>query len=115
MLNTSARCSPITSRLFTRRFLVAITQPILRFGDRHPGVRRVLGHVIPWIPYPALHDTKRIIDTLDDTSRDIYRQKKLALMGGDEGLKIGVEEGRDLMSVLRASSPTKFPLNMLLT
>ena len=63
----------------------------------------MLRHVIPWIPLPALHDMKKLVDTLDETSREIYKQKKLALIGGDEELKIGVEEGRDLMSVLCAS------------
>ena len=44
---------------------------------------------------------KAIIDTMDSTSRDIYEKKKHALMTDDMELKMKVEEGKDLMSVLR--------------
>ena len=76
---------------------------MLMICDRYPLLRKMFKHIIPWIPLHAVHNMKRLVDTLDNTSREIYMQKKLALLGGDEELKVGVEEGRDLMSVLRKS------------
>lgn len=73
----------------------------MKLGDKYPFVKRMLTHVIPWVPHPALHELKTLIDTLDVTSREIYAQKKRALISGDEDVKLGMDEGRDLMSVLR--------------
>lgn len=74
--------------------------PLLKLGDKYAFVKRVLTHFIPWIPYAPLHEMKALVDTLDRTSREIYEQKKHALSSGDEDAKLGVDEGRDLMSVL---------------
>ncbi|KIP07530.1 hypothetical protein PHLGIDRAFT_414123 [Phlebiopsis gigantea 11061_1 CR5-6] len=91
---------PTSARLNASSVLMLMSRPFAKVGDRYPAFRRVLRHAIPWIPFPALQDMKKLVDTLDDTSREIYKQKKLALVGGNEELKIGVEEGRDLMGVL---------------
>ena len=50
---------------------------------------------------------------MDRTSREIYAEKKSALMNGDKDVKLGVEERKDLMSVLCKSyffplTPTNF-------
>ena len=44
---------------------------------------------------------KSIIDTMDEVSWKIYTDKKHALMTEDPEAKINVQEGRDIMSVLR--------------
>ena len=43
---------------------------------------------------------KAIVDTMDETSWKIYKKKKIALLNGDEEVMFGIEEARDLMSVL---------------
>lgn len=74
--------------------------PVLKLAERYTLVKRFLTHLVPWIPHPALHDMKAIIDTLDRTSREIYAEKKRALVSGDVDVKLGIDERRDLMSVL---------------
>ena len=76
--------------------------PILKLADRSPLIRTVLTRLIPWIPFQPLLDTKALTDVIDQTSRDIYAQKKRGLTSGNEDIKLGIEEGRDLMSVLRS-------------
>ena len=82
------------------RLLAPIYFPLLKLGERYKTVKRILTRIIPWMPFPALHDMKWTVDIMDRTSREIYAEKKRALMTGDEDVKLGVEEGRDLMSVL---------------
>lgn len=59
------------------------------------------------LPYKALHDFRDIIDILDQTSRQIYAQKKQTLLKGDEALTTKIGEGKDVMSIL-SKIPTKW-------
>lgn len=52
------------------------------------------------LPYKALHDCRDIVDVMDRTSREIYSQKKQALVDGDEALKTKIGQGKDIMSIL---------------
>ena len=45
---------------------------------------------------------------MDRISRQIYHQKLGALKAGDTELKIKVDEGKDLMSILRTSDPLRY-------
>ena len=83
--------------------------PFLLLADRYYAVRRILAHVIPWLPHPGMHDMQVLVDTIDRTSREIYAEKKRALLAGDDDMKMGVEERRDLMSVLCKSSAYSTP------
>ena len=57
------------------------------------------------IPDANFKHVKSIVDTLYTRSRDIYLDKKEALLKGDEELKHQVGQGKDIMSVLRESKP----------
>lgn len=70
--------------------------------DKFPVLKPIFARSVNWIPFKPLRDMKKIVDTLDDTSRKIYEEKKRALYAGDEEVKMGVQEGRDLMSVMCA-------------
>ena len=47
-----------------------------------------------------VQEMKEIVDKMDETSWRIYNEKKRALNDNDPEIKIAVQEGRDLMSVL---------------
>lgn len=53
---------------------------------------------------------KKLIDTLDHISWEIYNDKKRALLANDPETNFKVAEGRDLMSVLRTCSTFRVPL-----
>lgn len=91
---------PTSVRIFSWQIVLALYVPFLFLADRYYAVRRVLAHVIPWLPHPGMHDMQVIVDTIDRTSREIYAEKKRALLAGDDDVQMGVEEKRDLMSVL---------------
>lgn len=55
------------------------------------------------IPVRAMREIIQIVDTLRTRSAAIFAEKKRALLAGDEALKEQVGEGKDLMSILRAS------------
>ena len=61
------------------------------------------------IPGANFKHVKSIVDTLYTRSRDIYLDKKEALLKGDEELKHQVGQGKDIMSVLRESKPVLNP------
>ena len=60
--------------------------------------------VMDLLPYKALHDFRDNIDIMDQTSREIYAEKKQALADGDEALKTKIGEGKDIMSILSKPS-----------
>lgn len=55
-------------------------------------------------PSERLQKVVQIVDILDATSREVFESKKEALRIGDEAVKRQVGEGKDIMSVLRASN-----------
>ncbi len=62
-----------------------------------PCFRRWVLERIPWEP---LQKIRRIIDTMDDMSREIYNAKMAALREGEEAVVQQVSEGKDILSKL---------------
>ena len=68
-----------------------------------PQVRRALADAVVWLRFdPNLRRLRDVVDTLDSTSRAIFRQRKAELVEGREEALQKVDEGRDMMSILRA-------------
>ena len=61
-------------------------------------LRRILAG---YVPDPHFRLIKKIVDTMDASSRNIYEVKKSALSAGDEALQEQIGHGRDIMSILR--------------
>ena len=64
--------------------------------------RRFLANHVPNRNFQLL---KSLVDTLDDSSKQILRSKKEALLRGDEAVKQQVGQGKDIMSILRGCLP----------
>lgn len=62
---------------------------------------RLRRFIVASAPKRAVRDLKYIVDTMDERSHEIYRNKCRALLTGDEALKQQIGEGKDIMSVLR--------------
>lgn len=66
--------------------------------------RRVLRKVLRLVPLANVHRVLDISDVMEQRSEEIVMEKILALeQGDDEDLVHGVGEGKDIMSILRAS------------
>lgn len=52
-------------------------------------------------PNPQVKKALHVIDILEETSRQIYRDKRTALQNGDTKVTHQVREGKDIMSRLR--------------
>lgn len=63
-----------------------------------PSLRR---HLLELIPSDALQRVKEIVDTMHNTSVNIFKRKKAALEAGEEVSSLEVGKGKDLMSLLR--------------
>ena len=70
-----------------------------------PGLRRKIGELLPW---GELHKMIALVDIMDATSRQIYKQKKEALAQGDDAVLQEVGMGKDIMSILRESLCLKY-------
>lgn len=57
-----------------------------------------------YAPNPHLRTLKQLSDTMDAHSRRIFRAKKEALFKGDEAVSEQVGLGKDIMSILCAST-----------
>lgn len=68
-----------------------------------PAFRR---RVVAWIPSATVQRAKRIVDIMDDKTIEIYAKKKEALIKGDEMIVHQTGKGKDIMSILCASSIT---------
>ncbi|KAI5121363.1 hypothetical protein M0805_000671 [Coniferiporia weirii] len=62
-----------------------------------PAFRR---KVLEYIPSGLIKEMTKIVDTMDDQSRQIFMKKKKALEDGDEAVQRQVGKGKDIMSVL---------------
>ena len=60
-------------------------------------MRRFIVDLLPW---KSLHDVRDIVDTIYNTSLDIFESKKRALLDGDEAVERQVGEGKDILSIL---------------
>ena len=58
-------------------------------------------------PDPRVQRVKRLVDTIDRRTREIFAEKKAAVERGDEVLMQQIGEGKDLMSILCASTATR--------
>lgn len=72
----------------------------MNFGT--PQIRR---WIVEHIPSQRIKRGLKIVNHLDSVSREILARKKAALASGDEAFLEQVDEGKDLMSVLREFSP----------
>ena len=73
-------------------------------------MRRFIVDLLPW---KNLHDVRDIIDTIHNTSLEIFESKKRALLDGDEAVERQVGQGKDILSIL--STLILFPLRDPLT
>ena len=74
--------------------------------------------LVDWLPIKALRDVRRIVQVMDETSNAIFSEKKAALKEGSatvrtcttkSGRNLGSHmRGKDIMTVLRASSLSKY-------
>lgn len=62
-----------------------------------PGFRRFVVDILPW---KNLHVLRDIIDTMHNTCRQIYGEKKRALEAGDEAVSKQISQGKDIISIL---------------
>ena len=76
-----------------------------------------------WLPIKALHDLRNIVQVMDEASNAIYSEKKAeqeegsatvrartAKSGGNLGDQM---KGKDIMTILRASSLSKYLMTIL--
>ncbi|TFY69723.1 hypothetical protein EVG20_g3026 [Dentipellis fragilis] len=60
--------------------------------------RFVCDNLFSW--WPTFNKLARIVDVMDETTREVFEHKKAALAQGDDALLHQIGEGRDIMSVL---------------
>ena len=68
-----------------------------------PAFRR---KVVEILPSKSIQQLVSIIDTIETQSRGILQRKRKALEGGEKTAQAQIGNGKDIMSVLRASIPT---------
>lgn len=69
-----------------------------------PAFRRMVAKLLP---SARLQRLRSIIETSDAQARNIYNDKKAALLRGDNSIKHQVGEGKDIISILReCASPS---------
>ncbi|KAI5121967.1 hypothetical protein M0805_002037 [Coniferiporia weirii] len=69
--------------------------PLVKIGS--PAFRR---RILEWIPSRRVQTMRKIVDTMEETSEDIYNKKKIALERGDKAAVDQVGMGNDIMSIL---------------
>lgn len=90
----------MTNLAFEIQYLLPI---IIEIGS--PRFRRWL---VDHFPSRRLRDMRDMIDTWDRTTKQIFEEKKRALMEGDEALANQVGKAKDLLSIL-----SKLPLDLM--
>ena len=60
--------------------------------------RKVL---VDWSPSKSLRHVGNIVDTMDETSREVVKKKKQALEKGEEEVLKQIGKGKDILSILR--------------
>ena len=81
-----------------KSILIRVFLPILvHIGS--PAFRR---RAVELIPLEGVQSMRHISDVLYERSVRIFAEKKAALANGDEALKHDIDEGQDIMSILRA-------------
>ena len=59
--------------------------------------------VIDLLPWKELHEFRDIVDVLHNTAVEIIESKKKAMAAGDDAVLDQVGQGKDIISILRAS------------
>ena len=59
-------------------------------------------HIVDFIPWRSLHDIRDKVDLIWNSSKEVYTQKKAALLAGDEAVSQQISQGKDIMSLLSA-------------
>lgn len=62
------------------------------------GTRRFQRFVVDHFPWKALQDFLKVVDTMHETSVEVYEAKKKALVEGDETVEKQIAKGKDIMS-----------------
>ena len=62
-----------------------------------PWLQRILASLVPSKNFQQM---KSLVDTIDRSSKQVFREKKEAFMRGDEAVKEQVGRGKDIMSIL---------------
>ena len=65
-----------------------------------PRFRRFL---LDCLPHKSIQRMKNVSDVMHQRSLEIYNEKKAAIERGDQETLIAVGEGKDMLSILRAS------------
>lgn len=76
-------------------FVRSYLWPLTNVGT--PKMRRFIVDLLPW---KSLHDVRDIIDSIHNTSLEIFESKKRALLDGDEAVTRQVGQGKDILSIL---------------
>ncbi|KAF9036182.1 cytochrome P450 [Panaeolus papilionaceus] len=74
-----------------------IMPPLVKFGYRFKRLSRFFLEAFPW---RTLSKIKGLVDVLERTSVEIFREKKKALEAGDDALLEQLGQGKDIISVL---------------
>ncbi len=69
-----------------------------RLGPPH--FRRRLADLATLLPDPNLKHLRWIVNTMDDTSKELFALRKAAFAKGDKAVLEQVGEGKDIMSIL---------------
>ncbi|KZT11768.1 cytochrome P450 [Laetiporus sulphureus 93-53] len=72
----------------------------------HLGPARLRAWLLDRLPDPDIRGFKKVVDTMDRRSREIYREKQTAFHQGDETLVQQIGEGKDIMSILMRANMT---------
>ena len=56
--------------------------------------------MVELIPWRALQDFIEVVDTIYNSSVEVFESKKQALAGGDDALERQIAHGNDIMSIL---------------
>ena len=98
-------CPPECSR-FTRPLATSLetVRQLIPFAEKlgQAWLRRIL--FLDMSPNKALRQVRDIVDVMDETSKEIFKNKKNALARGDEAVVSQIGQGKDILSILSAFS-----------
>ncbi|KAI5895540.1 cytochrome P450 [Schizophyllum commune H4-8] len=68
--------------------------------------------VVNFVPWRSLHDIRDKVNLIWNSSKEVYTQKKAALLAGDAAVSQQISQGKDIMSLLiRANMKAEDPLD----
>jgi hypothetical protein len=96
MASAQPSFSAISSSLMVPRQLLPYLLRIF-----HPKLLKIMGQIVPW---RNLNHVIKLVDIMNANARNIYETKKCLLNSGDEATIKQVGDGKDIISLLSASS-----------